>query len=319
VTALGARIWRKGDPRSIRLYFDAGLSATRRALSGRELDPDTFVSTEQLLSEARTLAWRLPSSIDCVVGIARSGLLPATLIATERHVPLYAVSPADGVHQVGSGYRLGSDGPQSPNHVALIDDTVASGGQMTRARALVAQAFPGARITTAAVIAHPRGSARVDLAGVVLRGGHYLEWNFFNSGHAERAGFDFDGVLCHNEHPHAPLYLPVRRPIPLIITGRSERHRESSQAFLDRHGVRCERMIMRPDSVAGDSQSIGRWKGQVYAQSSISLFVESESDQARLIAAIAHKPVLCIACRHVIRPIARGAKARVSKGCKSCQ
>lgn len=314
VTNLGASVWRKADPRAIRMYFEGGVPATRRAVGGRQIDPDSFVVIEQLIAEARSLAWQLPSSIDCIVGVARSGLLPATLIATERHVPMFSVSPGAGVQQVGSGYRL-MGSANGPRHIAIVDDTVASGGQMRTARGQVAASFPGAKITTAAIFGHPRGATRVDQVGVILPGAHYLEWNFFNSGHAERAGFDFDGVLCHNENQTKPLYLPVRRPIPLIITGRSELHRESSQAWLDRHGVKCNEMIMRPDNVAGDSQSIGRWKGQIYTQASVTLFVESESDQARLIAAIANKPVLCMACKHVIRPTPRAAKPRVSKGC----
>lgn len=188
----------------------------------------------------------------------------------------------------------------------------------------------------AVVYAHPTGRSAVDFTVAVLPGQHFLEWNWPNTGHAEQMAFDFDGILCEDipiedcdggsRYERAlenakPLHLPRRKPIPLIVTARHERFRSVTEAWLDRHGVRAQRLIMRDWSYANgqhDSSAIARWKAEHYKRSGLSLFAESDPTQARLIAELAKKPVLCPAAGRVIRPVPRDAKPRVSKGCRDC-
>ena len=101
----------------------------------------------------------LPISVDAVVGVSRSGLLPASIVATHLHLPMYSVSPAKGVLHLGTGLRLaGNDPDRRPRHVVVIDDTVCSGNAMNKARQIVGCAFPTIRISTACVYAHPVGA-----------------------------------------------------------------------------------------------------------------------------------------------------------------
>lgn len=125
---------------------------------------------------------------------------------------------------------------------------------------------------------------------------------------------DLDGVL-HPDYPHAseeggfeaayqhflqeclPLLVPG---VPLygIVTGRLEKHREATLAWLLLHGVWHPqlRLTLMP-AVSQDerrSQGTGSWKGLVYAQDDqATLFVESKPGQAREIARASGKAVLC--------------------------
>jgi orotate phosphoribosyltransferase len=337
------RICRGDDQTKIAAYFGAtqtnGFTTFVTSASATEpfIDADTYITTERLIADTSTLPPKLPTSIDAVVGIARSGLLPATVLATRLHVPLWHVGKNCPLMPAGGGWRMnGKPLWSKPTHVLLIDDTSASGGSMRESTRLVTQAWPDVALTRTVVYAHPTGRTAVDLAVATLPGRHFLEWNWPNTGHAEIMAFDFDGILCHDialedcdDGPRyeraletaKPLHLPRRKPIPLIVTARHERFRQITEAWLDHHGVRAQRLIMRDWPYSNgrhDTSAIARWKAEQYKRSGLALFAESDPTQARLIAELAKMPVLCPAAGRVIRPIDRDTKPRVDKGCREC-
>jgi hypothetical protein len=60
------------------------------AAQARIVDPNTWITTRQLIDDTAWLCGHLPGDIDAVVGVARSGLIPAQQIACMRHLPLLA-------------------------------------------------------------------------------------------------------------------------------------------------------------------------------------------------------------------------------------
>lgn len=277
---------------------------------------DRFVTREQLARDTRTLLAALPEGIDTVVAVARSGFLPGADLATFLHLPLRAVSLSRGVTDFGHGGRMVGRDHLAPRHVLLIDDTAATGRAMREVAPIVRAAYPDAQLTTAVVYAHPLAADQVDLFVSLYPGKHYLEWNWQNAGHGERCGYDFDGILVPDMVPkewtlesvlelqrtQPPLFLPRRTPVPLICTGRGEESREVSEGWLRRHGVRWDRLEMRPAGVGHDRESIARFKAEVYRESDCTLFAESDPRQSEIIAREARKPVLCPAAERVYRP-----------------
>lgn len=312
VSPRGWRVCRSGDARAIATYF-RDVRESRGHDGVPRLAADLFVTNARLMLDAQRLVSLLPPSIDAVIGIARSGLLPASLVAAQLHVPLYSASPNSPPILAGCGRRIEMDERQ-PTHAAIIDDTTASGKQMRAVAALVRAAFPTTRITTAVTYANPAARFGVDVAAAILPGPHYLEWNFWNCGHATHAAFDFDGILCVQGSVD-PLYLPRRKEVPLIVTGRSEASRAGSAAWLEKHAVKYHKMIMRPADVSDDEKDIARWKGRVYRTTDLKLFVESEPEQSELIAAVSGKPVLCPRAEKVFRPLGRDEKCRKCATC----
>lgn len=270
------------------------------------LDPWTFVTTERLAKDAAALVARVPSSVDWVAAVPRSGLAPGAILAGLLHVPLVSTSRARGTVHVGSGVRLESTQgvPAAPKHVLIVDDTAARGGEMAAAVARMRAEYPGAELTRCVVYCHPQARHAVDLCSYLYPGLHYLEWNWPNAGHGALCGYDFDGILCTEDGRADPLYLPRRAPVPLIVTGRHESARALTLDWLARWGVRVDQLVMRdfdaPDHF--DAGRIAAFKAERYAASACVLFAESDPWQAERIRDLTGRPVLCPAAGRVFPP-----------------
>ncbi len=308
------------DPAKAALLRDRHIEAaaaaegTHNAIAA-PLDPFTYITSAQLWIATQSLIPHLPLDLDAICGIARSGLPLAAMIAMHLHLPLWSVSRAVGVTDPGHGWRLTDGAPiptyrpndADPHHLLVIDDTVANGFTMAECSEILRRRWPAATLTRAVIYAHPQALSQVDLCVSHYPGPHYLEWNWPNTAHAERCAFDFDGILCEDLPVGAtreprPLYLPRRRPIPMIVSGRPESVRGLSADWLARHGIQYQAMYLR--DFADDSwQAIAEFKAAHYGLSSCTLFAESDPRQAVLIRDRTNKPVLCPAAVCVFPPM----------------
>lgn len=282
----------------------------------RKADCYEFITTGRLAIDSASLIGQLPSGIDTVVGVARSGLVPAALIADYLHAPLYVAS-REHVAPAGAGFRLmGSPLDGKHGHVLLVDDSACSGRQSREVRVWVQAAFPRARLYTAAIYATPAAIPDFDFVAVELDSPHYLEWNYFNCPLIDKAALDFDGILCPDVPAEddddgfryfqcllnmPPRYLPRRSAVSAIVTARLEKYRPISEAWLKKWGVRWERLIMGPWKTQAERVGqIAKWKAGVYASLPNSMFVESNRGQAIAICELTGKPVLCPAAGRVM-------------------
>jgi hypothetical protein len=121
---------------------------------------------------------------------------------------------------------------------------------------------------------------------------HFLQWNLFNSVRLPRMALDFDGILT-TDGTDKPLNLPRKGEVPLIVTGRSQRDRVVTTAWLIKHGVRTKRMVMFPGPTPSDPLVIARYKAEHWGPSGLAYFVESDPIQAAEIAKLSGKLVIC--------------------------
>lgn len=282
-------------------------------------DPWRWISTAQLIdTTVSRLVPSIPHDIVGVVGVPRSGMLPAAAIATHLHLPLYELNGS--IRQIGAGGRARKIPSRSAGQLLVVDDTVYSGGAMKAARKRVQDA----PAIFAAVYVRPEAAGVVDVFGEFLPSPHLLEWNFFNSGPFTgraadprlRGGVavDFDGVLCADPPMDdsdtdpgrtaygdwltnaPPLHIPRHSPVKLIVTYRLERWRAATEAWLQRWGIRWERLEMWPgDSVASRDWNAAAHKGRLFRESGCAMFIESDARQAADIFQVAKKPVLSLA------------------------
>jgi orotate phosphoribosyltransferase len=148
-------------------------------------------------------------------------------------------------------------------------------------------------------------------------------WNLWKHIRLPRWGFDFDGVFCRDPEKAEnddgevyarflsraePLFIPQRK-IGHIITGRLDRYRGETVAWLRRHGIEFESLTMAPFNtkakrMAGMKAMGGRgvWKAQQAKRIGVEMFVESCPKQSAIIAREAAIPVFCTLTQSAYRP-----------------
>lgn len=246
---------------------------------------------------------------DVVVGIPRSGMIPASILATQLQLPLADVeSYARGVIYERSGRPVAAR-----QRVLLVDDTVNHGTAMARAVAKInGRAL---QITRFCVFGPYRGiDGLVDIVCETVQGPRAFEWNMAKHKRLRRWAFDMDGVLCvdptneeNDDGPRylkfmdkaPPLFLP-KRPIGHIVTGRLERYRSETENWLRKHKVEFARLHMAPFHSKAERMCAmkfaggrGGWKAGIVKEIGAEFFIESCPKQANIIARVAGVPVWC--------------------------
>jgi orotate phosphoribosyltransferase len=282
-----------------------------------------YVSTQQRVIDAYRLASKLPADTSLLIGVARSGLTVANLIAERLHLPVVILRPKRDMIEEGEGWRLRERSVNGHGGtVVLIDDNVLTGNSLTEDAPLARKAYPN--LVTAALYVSPNAKARPDIFVRELRWPHVLEWNLFNSVLSPHIATDLDGILCVDppalpEGPEyerwlenaVPLYVPRRVAVPLIVTARRERNRPQTEAWLRRHGIAWNELVMSPHETYAEAARAGiaAWKAEHVRRFfnrrhgiKPPLYVESDPAQAKAIAAAAGGYVVCPAAGRVFAP-----------------
>lgn len=265
--------------------------------------------------------WRIDRhAYDVVIGIPRSGMIPASIIATYLQLPL---STPDG-YMADIVHGRGGKRTKTRGRVLLVDDTCNHGTAMARA----VQVIGGkAKQITRLVVYGPYQVENphdlVDIWFEELKGPRCLAWNLMKHARLRRMAFDFDGVLCRDPTNHEnddgpryveflrhaePLFLP-RRPIGHIVTGRLEKYRGETEEWLARHGIETSSLVMAPFHDKAERMDAmkfaggrGGWKAGIARELDIDLFVESCPKQAAIIAREARLPVWCTRSQSLALP-----------------
>lgn len=270
-----------------------------------------FVSQQQLVEDIRLWSSQLPTDLVAVAGVPRSGILPAVQLALHRNIHLVTIDDlVRGTRPWQTPLRRGVPARQE-GRVLLVDDSCNSGGTL---RAVRHQMNDRKDILYGAVYGNAPQPPDVDLVFRHIAHPRCFEWNIFHSNQIEWACVDFDGVLCadwtgreedsgsgweqYQKHLQSalPRFVPTY-PILAIVTSRLEKYRPQTIAWLRQYGVRFRELLMSPHSLATDrrkardhAQRKARWYNR---RPEARLFVESDIDQAKEIAELTQRPVLC--------------------------
>jgi hypothetical protein len=253
-----------------------------------------WVSTSQLVADAIALAGSLPLNCSGVVGIPRSGMIPAAIIATHLHLPLYALEGRDLRKCWAEGSRgggvVGYGGP-----LAVVDDTTFSGGAMGRVRNAMRERDA---VFAAVYVNSDRATSvrAVDFYARAIPSPHILEWNVTNNW--STLAFDIDGIIVHDAESGgllgSPYILPRRWPARLIATGRHERHRAETESLLRSLAITWQRLEMLPDHIPLTPRTAAEHKAKHFAAiPDVHFFVESCPEQAEIISRLSKKPCIC--------------------------
>ena len=252
----------------------------------------------------------IPRDFDLIVGVPRSGMLPANLLS------LYLNRPYTDIHSFLNGhiYKAGARGQffdiKQFKKILVVDDSIASGAALKECRENLKDLESQFDIKYCAVYVIPGKEKTVDYYFETVPLPRYFQWNILNHTTLEKACFDIDGVLCADPLPEQnddgekytefilnapPLFIPGSK-IGTIVTSRLEKYRSQTETWLKANNIKYNDLVMLdlPDMAARQkANNHGTHKAKAYASKPYVLFVESEYGQAVEINRITKKPVLC--------------------------
>lgn len=263
---------------------------------------------------------RIPRSVDLVVGIPRSGLLVANIIALNLNLPLADLDGFCSGKILSAGNRLKvSRDIEGYRHALVVDDSIASGNALEAAKQKIKDAGIDCAITYLAVYSTKKYRDDVDIILEHCSWPRIFEWNLMNHPYLEYAALDIDGVLCvdpteeENDDGEryvnflrtaSPLHIPAR-PIMALISSRLEKYRAETEAWLQKHGIQYGALYMLDLPSKAErlrSKAHGSFKASVLKEIAAEFFIESDLNQAMEIARLSGKPVISIEGRTLVPP-----------------
>lgn len=291
-----------------------------------------FRSVSQMSSQLVQWSKRLPPEIEVIVGVPRSGLLAANLLALYRNLPVAdveglvegrclanGITRPLGIEKAGCKAGRSLETLGSPRDILVVDDSVFQGRTMGQVRDRIELAKLPHRIRYAAVYVAPDRKEIVDFYCEELHLPRVFEWNVLHHSVLADSCLDMDGVLCHDPEPRdnddGKRYLtflqnarPLLRPtskIGWIVTSRLEKYRAETEAWLDRNNIEYGKLVMLEYSdelTRRHMNTHSAFKADVYRETGAELFFESSLRQAIEIANYAAKDVLCTDTMQMVRP-----------------
>lgn len=278
-------------------------------------NPLNYKSYQDLSLTINKNLHKIPRDIDLVVGIPRSGLLPATMISQILNKPVVALdSFLEGkIYEIGLYRRPNSliQDFSEIKRVLVIDDSINSGNSLQKVREKIEKS-ERRNIDTiySAVYYVPESLNKIDIGLEECLWPRIFQWNILNSWVLANACIDIDGVVCvdpsETENDDGsnykyfilnakPLFL-TEQPISCFITSRLEKYRELTSEWLKNNNLKYNELIMLdlPSKEERIKQNIHAvFKANVYKNRKEELFIESNLSQAIEIAKLTGKLVFC--------------------------
>lgn len=274
---------------------------------------------------------KIPSDIDIIVGIPRSGMLVANIIALYLNLPLTDIESFLG----GNIYSAGKTRERQwirtiddARSILLVDDSVDTGRSLMEAKELLRGINCYEKIITCVAFVTPKSVNYPDVYFDICDGPRMFEWNYLHHTHLGRACFDLDGVLCRDPSEEEnddgdnylnfiknvqPKVIPTFK-IACIVTARLEKYRDETVTWLKNNGIKYEELVMSPFRTKEErikSGSHGEFKAQIYkTHKDCWIFVESCEWQATQISELTGKAVFCIENHHFYQ---EGIKAKIEE------
>ncbi len=283
-----------------------------------------YRSLSHLSQLSTECAGKIPNDIDLVVGIPRSGMLVASIIALKQNLPLtdlYSFLRNDDLKKGTTRTYKHAElvKPQDAKKILLVDDSISSAKSMFAAVEQV-KAIYARDVVTMAVFAERHNQHLVDMHLELVEQPRVFEWNIMHHEFLKHACLDIDGVLCvdpdvmqNDDGPKYRDFLACTRPLFIpsvkvahLVTSRLEKYRAETEEWLQRNGVEYGALHMLDLPTAEERRRLSihaKFKAEVYAKHPLTrLFVESEEKQAHEIMKLSGKPVYCIETNEMYVP-----------------
>jgi len=284
-----------------------------------------YKSFENLSIDIREWLKDLPDDYDLIVGIPRSGILPATLIALYKNLPLTDVEGLIQKRVLYPGKRLVVNNvslfKRDRLKILIVDDSISSGSQLETVKNKVHSLLSDDKYIFHYGVVYTTRKSRhlVDFFYEVLKHPRCFEWNIFHSAVLKKSCVDIDGILCRdptkNENDDGSKYVEfIKNVKPLIIptveigwlvTCRLEKYREMTEEWLKKYGIKYDQLYMmdiQDKETRIALSNYAEYKAKIYKETRAEFFLESSKEQAIKIARICNKDVYCYEDNKVYKP-----------------
>ena len=287
-----------------------------------------FITYNTFVNDIRSEFKKVPKDIIGIIGVPRSGMIPATIISEYLNVGLVTVDEfVKGKHRKSSLDKIFNKHGNRKlrkvcgNKVLVVDDTCYNGNEISKLKEIFKEdCFKN--IEFIYLVGYLEGDCHLSKPDVYLKdireeaknssiGVVLYEWNIFsNPAIINSTLFDLDGVFCvdpPDERNHDEYIKYIKNPIPLhipttndkitICTYRLNKYRKETNDFILSLGVEDFKLFMFKADTYEERSKIEPWffKGSFYkSRPEYKLFIESDDSQARKINEISGKPVYCV-------------------------
>lgn len=279
------------------------------------ITPNTlnYKTYEDLSLDIKKNLYKLPSDIDLVVGVPRSGMIPAYMLGlmlSKQVCSLREFISGDYKTLATHRIRLNTD----IKNILIVDDSINSGKASLDVKHVIEESKLNQKFNITYMAVYYRDDNYkqfIDIALEKVPSPRLFQWNYLNHCFLQDAAFDIDGVLCidptneeNDDGPKyknfllnaKPLFIPQYK-IPYIITSRLEQYRPETEEWLKKNNVQYDNLIMLKGYTAEERRKLNlhaKFKAEQYKKlSDIQLFIESDRKQAQEIAKLTKKICFC--------------------------
>lgn len=271
-----------------------------------------YKNYSDLLFDIKSNIHKLPSNLDLIVGIPRSGMIPAYMIGLALNKPVCSLNEFLSGSFGSHGYTRKLSVSDDIKNILIIDDSINTGKQYELVKKQLSDIQHKYQFTFAAVYySTDQAFSVIDIPLVFVPQPRMFAWNYLNHALLSRAALDIDGVLCVDptekenddgeKYEHfllnaRPLYIPKHK-VAALVTSRLGKYRKLTEKWLSDNGVQYDKLYMLENKTAAQRRELGlhaAHKAAVYKKlKNCDLFIESEPVQAQQIAKLSGKRVVC--------------------------
>jgi adenine/guanine phosphoribosyltransferase-like PRPP-binding protein len=255
--------------------------------------------------------YKIPADIDLIVGVPRSGVMVASVMALNLNVRFCDLGAflRNDLLQTGST-RTARGGhivcAQDAKNVLVVDDSIYTGEALDAVRAQIKTCSYSGKVTYMAFYATAGSTRKADVYAQVVPMPRLFQWNICHRKDLATFCFAIDGVLCeppsaadqndnvryNNFITNARRLMVPSYKVGYVVTSRPEKYRRQTELWLAQNGIEYQQLYM-PDLPAESRDGKIAFKARIYASlPNAVLFVESDHVQAVAIANLSGKPVL---------------------------
>lgn len=274
-----------------------------------------FITVADLNRDVINNLYKIPRDIDLIVGIPRSGLFLASIIALYLNKQLTDLDSyiSNRIYSVGNTKNNENNiiSANEAKKILVVDDSVDSGLAIKQAKEKLKNHAKNIKIIYLAGYVRFGTKNLVEIYFREINDDRIFEWNYMHHGMLNKVCCDIDGVLCEDPTSEEnddgiryikfilnakPRFIPTRE-IGCLVTSRLEKYRKETEEWLQKNNIKYKNLYMMENVTSNERKLLGnhgKFKAAVYEKSNCKLFIESNSKQAEEISNLTSKFVFCV-------------------------